>query len=576
MQAAILLGLAGVWMTAPQESPPALAIGEKLRPGPSLRDVRGNRRSLDQFKNYRAFVLAFVGADCPLSNLYLPRLIELEKRYGPQQVKFLALYANENETLDKIAAHGDDRDVPFLLLKDLDRRLADMLGVQRTPEVAVLDGERALRYRGRIDDQYGAAYRKEKPEHEDLARALDQLLAGAPIATPLTDADGCLINRESSLPKKSDVTFTRDVLPILQQRCQSCHRPGQIGPFTLMSYEDAADHAAMIREVVCQKRMPPWQADARWGKFTNDRTLSTDEIATLCSWIDNGKPRGEAKDAPPPVAWPEGWSIGTPDVVLQMPKEVEVKADGVMPYLYFESPTGFEEDRWVQRAEVRPGDASVVHHVLVYLQIPGQQIYAADGATTVLVGWAPGDLPLINPPDTALRIPKEATLRWEVHYTPNGKATRDRTSVGLIFAKQPPRREPKLNIMAKVNLAIPAGAPHHEHRSVMTFKENALLLSLMPHMHVRGKSWRYELETPDGKVQTLLSVPRWDFNWQSVYRFETPLKVPKGSKIRSTARWDNSDNNPLNPDPTARVRYGLQTFEEMMNGWIQYTPDRVE
>ncbi len=551
---------------------PALLPAQEAKP--ALRDIRGNRRSLSEFKEAKAFALFFVGVDCPMANLYVPRLLELHQAWAPKGVRFVAVYPNEAETLEAVAIHSDEKGFPFLVVKDYGQRLADKLGVQRTPEAVVLDKDHAVKYRGRIDDQYGAAFRKEKATSNDLADALEAVLAGQALNAAAVEADGCLIGRKSALPRKDGVTWARDVAPIVQKRCQACHRPGEIGPIPLVSYEDAAGHAAMIREVVVQKRMPPWHADPRHGKFSNDRSLAADEIATIASWIDSGSPQGDPKDLPKPVEWPKGWAIGTPDAVFSLPRDVDVPAQGTVEYLYFNVPTGFAEDRWVERAEIRPGNARVVHHVLVYLKLPGKGVHALDGSTTALVGWAPGDMPFIVSPGTAARIPREAELQFEVHYTPIGAATKDRTSVGLIFAKKPPERETRMNIFAKLAIAIVPGAGHHQEQSTMTFREDVRILTLMPHMHVRGKSYKYEAIWPDGKTEMLLSVPRWDFNWQSVYRFETPVSLPRGSKIRQTAHWDNSDNNPLNPDPSKKVRWGLQTWEEMFNGWVQYVPEK--
>lgn len=562
-------------LLALQNSPP-IEIGTKLTTSGSLRDLRGNQRQLADFKDARAFVLVFLGAECPLSNLYTPRLVELEKKYRGEKVKILGLYPNEPETIDRIAAHGDDYELPFLLLKDFGQQIADAVGVTRTPGVALLDAGLVLRYRGRIDDQYSAASRKESPTSKELVDAIDALLAGKPVAVPQAAADGCLLARGLPAPPERDVTFSRDVAPILQKRCQDCHRKGGIGPFELDTFEQAAGRKAMLREVVVQRRMPPWHADARYGKFSNDRSLSEAEIGTIRRWVDTGAPRGSGADLPPPIARPEGWSIGTPDAIVKMPNEIDVPAQGKMDYLYFTTPTGFGEDRWVQQAEVRPGDATVVHHVLVYVKMKGKPMYQADGASAVVVGWAPGDMPSRFATGTALKIPKEADLLWEVHYTPTGKATKDRTSVGLIFAKEPPPREVQINIMAEWNLRIPAGDPSHRRVHSFHFKEDVRILSLMPHMHVRGKSWKYELVAPDGQTTTILSVPRWDFAWQSVYRFAEPLRVAKGSRLRAVVHFDNSDNNPLNPDPTKVVRYGLQTWEEMMNGWVTYVKEEPQ
>ena len=296
-----------------------VGIGEKVPTSDQLRDLRGGRRPLDGFTKNQAVVLVFLGAECPVSNLYLPGLIELEKQYRPKGVQFLAVYPNEPDDAGKVAGHAYDRDVPFLVLKDYGQKLADAVGVTRVPTVAVLDGELTLRYRGRVDDQYGVAARRPKPTRDDLAEALDEVLAGKPVTAPETEADGCLLARAEKRVARPNVTFAKDVAPILQKRCEACHREGQTAPFTLSSYDDAVKHAAMIQEVTGQRRMPPWHADARYGKFTNDRHLTQAEIDTLAAWVDGGKPRGDDKDLPKPRQWAKGWVHGEPDQVFTMP-----------------------------------------------------------------------------------------------------------------------------------------------------------------------------------------------------------------------------------------------------------------
>jgi thiol-disulfide isomerase/thioredoxin len=550
------------------------AIDVDLRQVGSLRDVRGSRRTLLDFKNNRAVVLAFLGSECPLANLYVPRLIKFEKQYRSKGVQFVAVYSNEHESLDEIAAHAFDRDIPFPVLKDFGQELADAVGVKRTPTVVVLGKDYVVRYLGSIDDQYGIAFRRQQPKQTYLKNALEAVLSGKKVAEKRIESDGCLLDRANTVKRPPrQVTYSKHIAAILQKPCQGCHRKGQIGPFSLMTYSDAVRRSAMIKEVVSQRRMPPWHADARYGKFENDRSMTQQEINTVVAWIENGMDRGHDRDLPPALQWAEGWAIGKPDVVLQMPKRFDVPADGVLSYKYFAVPTGFDEDRWVQAAEVNPGDPSVVHHVLVYVKRPGKRLYEIDGSTTALVGWAPGDNPTICPPNVAMLIPKGASLLFEVHYTPNGKATTDRTSVGLIFAKKPPARVEHRNIFANMRFRIPPGDPHYRAESTFTFRADARILALLPHMHYRGKSWRYVLIYPDGREENILSVPRWDFNWQTNYNFAEPLRVPKGTKLRATAYWDNSRNNPLNPDPSATVRYGLQSWEEMMNGWISYVSE---
>jgi mono/diheme cytochrome c family protein len=555
----------------------AIALGAKVPTTASLRDVRGNGRPLHSFTGNKAVVLAFLGTECPVSNLYLPGLLELEKKYRSQQVLFLAIYPNEYEDLDQVAAHAYDRDVPFLVLKDMGQHLAGSLGVRRVPSVAVLDGDFNLRYRGRIDDRYGVAFRRPKASREDLSLALQEVLAGKQVSVPETQSDGCLIGTPREAAGQAEVTYSQHVARILQKRCQDCHRPGEAAPFSLLTYDDALRHARMIKEVTTQRRMPPWHADPRYGKFTNERRLTSAEIETLAAWVDGGKRRGDDKDLPPAVDWPTGWKFGKPDIVFTMPEEFEVPAEGSLPYQHYYVETGFTEDRWVQKAEARPGAPSVVHHVVIYLLQEGQKKpFSNDGNMSVLVGWAPGDLGLDCPPDTALRIPKGARLMFELHYTPNGKKVKDRSSVGITFAKAPPRFEMMMNSFANESISLPPQDPHYKAEAVWRIRADARILSFTPHMHWRGKDYRYEVIYPDGRREVLLSVPRWDFNWQNVYSFREPVKLPTGSKVYSVAHWDNSRNNPYNPDPGKQVKFGLQTWEEMMVGWVAYVWERPE
>ncbi|HZY89933.1 MAG TPA: hypothetical protein VFE78_34240, partial [Gemmataceae bacterium] len=463
---------------------------------------------------------------------------------------------------------------PFPVLKDFDGRAADALGARRTPEAFLLDAKHVLRYRGRIDDQYGVGTRRDAPTCRDLKQALDELLAGKPVTTATTDVPGCLIGRARKPRVAGEVTYAKQVSRILQKRCQECHRPGEVGPMSLLTYADARGWADTLREVVLEERMPPWHADPRYGKFSNDRRLSRDEADTLLAWVEQGCPKGDDKALPPPAQFPEGWKIGKPDAVFRMAKEFTVPAKGVLPYKRFVVDPGFTEDRWVQTAESRPGNRAVVHHIIVYVQAPGKPLYDAAGTASTLVGWAPGDMPAIYEPGTAKRVPKGSKLVFEVHYTPNGKEQTDRSSVGVIFAKGPPERVVETNILANMGLRVPPRKGLHEERFTYTFKDDALLISFMPHMHLRGVSARYEAAYPNGKREVLLSVPDYDFGWQSVYRFAEPRRMPKGTRLTWVGRWDNSADNPRNPDPSKEVRWGLQTWDEMMNGWMEVVRER--
>ena len=567
----------------------AMEIGDKLGRLNSLRDIRSNRRWVEDFKGYRAFVLIFLGVECPLANLYVPGLNRLEQRYREQGVKFVAVYPNETETLHEIAAHSVERMIPYLVVKDFRQELSNTLGIDRTPQVTVLDSDMILRYRGRVDDQYMVASRKPEATSLDLEAALESLLAGEAVSVAETVSDGCLLERESALPKFDDVTYARDIAPIMQNRCQVCHRPGEIGPFPLMSFRDTSRRKTMIREVVEQRRMPPWHADPRYSEFTNDRRMSEKEIALVSSWVENGAPQGDLADLPEPIEWPSGYQIENPDAVFSI-EPVDVPADGVVPYLYQYTEHGFTEDTWVVEGEIRPGDRAVVHHVLCSVVVPVDpaQLAAARAAleasgrdprlareyreSTVLVNWVPGQQNKIEPPGTGLKIPAGSKLRWQLHYTTNGVATTDQTSVALRFAAKPPQTETRYNTFSYGPIRIPPNAQDHEHQHSFTFREDGHLISVRPHSHLRGKNWRYEVEYPNGESEIILSVPNWDFNWQTEYFFKEPLKMPAGSKVNTFTRWDNSDNNPVlsDADRATEVRYGLQTWGEMMNGWVKY------
>jgi hypothetical protein len=465
------------------------------------------------------------------------------------------------------------------VLKDFDQRVADEFGAKRMPEAFLLDAERVVQYRGRIDDQYGLGFRRESPTRRDLKEALDELLAEKSISVAATEVSGCPIERPTRPRVEGEVTFAKHVEPILQSRCQECHRPGEIGPFSLLTYEDAKKRTGRIREAVLEERMPPWHADHRYGEFANERRLTSDERDTLLAWIEKGTPKGDEQDRPPPREFVDGWSIGKPHAVFTMPEEFKLPAAGVLNYQRFRIDPKLDSDVWVQAAECRPGSRAVVHHILAYILAPGKRDpYDRDGTAATLAGWAPGDMPAVYRPGTARKIPAGSTLMLEVHYTPNGTEQTDRSSVGVIFAEKPPEHEVETNALENRRFKIPPEVASYKGTKTYTFRDDALLLSFLPHMHLRGLSAKYSVTYPDGKNDTLLSVPDYDFNWQSVYRFAEPLKIPKGTTLTWVAQWDNSADNPRNPDPKKEVGWGLQTWDEMQNGWMEivWKPEKDE
>jgi peroxiredoxin len=559
-----------------EDKPPA-NLGKKVADF-TLTDPRDQSRvSLSQFRDKKAVVVVFLGTECPISNAFLPRLAELHEEYAPRGVQFLGINSNVQDTAERIAEHARKNAVPFPVLKDDGSRVADDFEAVRLSEAFVLDAGAKIRYRGRIDDQFGVNYRRPKPTRRDLAEALGAVLAGKEVAQPTAPAAGCRIGRAVKPKAAGAVTYSKQVSRILQKNCQECHRPGQIGPMALLDYESARDWSETIREVIQDGRMPPWFADPHYGKFDNDRRLPPEERDQLLAWIDQGCPRGDDSELPPPRQFTPGWGIGKPDAVVTMDQEFDVPATAPLQgidYKYFTVDPHFTEDRWVVAAEARAGAPEVVHHIIVFVLAPGQKFHEDNPGNVVLCGSAPGDTALRLPAGTAKKVPAGSKLIFQLHYTPNGKATKDRSSVGMILAKGPPEQEARTVPVLNPYFRIPAGADSHRVESRFRVKDDAVVLGFMPHMHLRGKDFAYEAIYPDGKTETLLSVPHFNFNWQSSYRLATPLRVPKGTVIHCTAHFDNSAGNPNNPDPAVNVTWGDQTWEEMMIGWTEIAYER--
>lgn len=370
------------------------------------------------------------------------------------------------------------------------------------------------------------------------------------------------------------VTYSEHVAPILRAKCQACHRTGQVAPFALSTYDQARRWKLGIKEVVVDRRMPPWHADPRYGAFANDRGLTAAQRAALVAWVDQGTPLGDPSKVPEPASFSDGWTIGEPDAVFTMLAPFAVPAEGVLSYQKFRVPTNFAEDLWVRALEARPGDRRVVHHICVFLEgkAPNEEGRAE---RPELVCYAPGDMPSVFPTGTAKKIPAGSVLVIEVHYTPVGASRSDQSSVGMIFAREPVRRRAVTKGVSQKSLKIPPGAADFEARSSFTFPFAARLLSMSPHMHLRGKDFRYEAAYPDGRREVLLSVPAYDFAWQSVYRLIEPKAMPRGTRIECLAHFDNSAANPSNPDPSAEVAWGDQTWDEMMIGYLDYDVDEA-
>lgn len=399
-------------------------------------------------------------------------------------------------------------------------------------------------------------------------------------------------------PSAGVPTFARDVAPILYGNCVECHRPGQIAPMSLLTYEEVRPWAKSIRDEVSDGTMPPWHADAPHGSFLNERRLTEEQKGTLVKWANGGAPRGDEKDMPKRPDFADGWSVGKPDVVFQMEQPYALPAEGTIQYEYFYIPTNFTEAKWVKSIEIQPGNREVVHHVLVYYRAqPDMQRtnvlkFSPSAATPPerapgvrnnpprqglpprrLIGtYAPGTATQVAPEGTAFRLEPGGIIELQMHYTTKGEPTTDQTKVGLIFSKDSSAREVRPAQFINGQFTIPAGAANVAIEADVEFLQDATVWGLFPHTHLRGKKWEYKMILPDGTTKTILSVPNYDFNWQTYYMFKEPLKVPKGAKIVSTAWYDNSAANKSNPDAKVDVKWGDQTWEEMQYTGLLFTP----
>ncbi len=535
-----------------------------------MTDHRGKEWSTDDFVDQKLLVIVTTGTECPLVQKYLPRLQRLADEFGDQKVAFIGVNANRQDSLAEIAAQVGRLDITFPIVKDNQQSLIAALNASRTPEVFVLDERRVIRYRGRIDDQHAVGNRsKSNPTRHDLKIAIEELLAGDDVSVPRTECVGCLLTRQSPPKENPAVTYSNQIARLLQQHCVECHRPGEIAPFSLMEYQEVAGWADMLVEVTQSGQMPPWHASAEYGHFQNERRLSDNEKQLLVDWAAAGAPEGNPNDLPDPPAYTSGWQLPRePDLVVAMrDKPFAVPAEGTIKYQYFMADPQLTDDKWVSAAEIIPGNRAVVHHVIVFIAREGQKL---DLERSTLTAFVPGLRVSPLPAGYAKRLPKGSKLVFQMHYTSNGTAHEDLTKIGLIFARdEDVTHEVRTESVKNLRIALEPGRDDQRFDATpVTAPLEMELLSLSPHMHLRGKSFRYELSWPDGRREVLLDVPRYDFNWQTAYRFREPLAIPKGATLYGYASYDNSAGNLANPDPTKQVTWGEQSWDEMLLGYF--------
>jgi len=544
----------------------------------TLPDAAGVEHALAEYEDRKLVVIAFIGAECPLVRLYTPRLIELHQRFAGQGVALLAIDSNRQDSADDVAAFVEEFDLPFPVLRDEGNVIADRLDARRTPEVFVLDAARRVRYQGRIDDQFGVGYQRPEARVHDLANAIEALLAGRKVPQPRTEAAGCLIGR---VPKKqvedAEVTFTGQIAGVLERNCVECHRAGEIGPFALTDYDEIVGWAETLVEVVDAGIMPPWFSADEPGKFLSERRMSQEDADLLRRWVEAGSPLGEEdqlRQLEPPARDVADFH---PDLVYPMAHEpFEVPAEGVVDYQYYAIDPGWTEDMWVSRVDAIPGDRSVVHHILVFMQRPGVD-YEAIYPGELIGGYVPGRETTAQAEGMGFRIPAGSKIIFQMHYTPSGKPATDLSHVAFTLCDED-ETEYEVSARRAINVMfqIPPETSDYQATASYYFKRDAVLMRMTPHMHVRGKSFRYEALYPNGTSEVLLDVPRWDFNWQMEYILAEPKQMPAGTEIRCTATFDNSESNRGNPDPSQWVTFGEQTWDEMLIGFFVAAEPRGE
>jgi len=601
----VLSGIAmlfGAGWAAGESRPPHGVLGDKIVL-PTLNDADGKRVNPPADK---PFVVAFLSFECPVARDYLTTLSNLADEYGKKGAAFVGYIPMDDSAAD-VARQAREFKATFPILSDRKQEGVAALKAGHTPEVFLLDSKGVLRYRGRIDDKYGARLKPNaRISRHDLREALDEVLAGKPVSVPSSPVVGCPIPPLRGVALDGKVTYYRDVLPIVQNRCQECHRPGDVGPFSLMTYKQAVTWAEDIKEYTASRKMPPWKP-VDGVKFQHDRRMSVQEIKTLAAWVDAGTPEGNEKDAPPAKTFAKGWALGEPDLVLEMESEMHLAANGPDHFRCVVMPTGLKEDKFVVAYEVKPGNPKIVHHSVNYFDTTGTARRMAREAKSTgddrgpgyespmgigftpkdiseiggLGGWTPGMRGVRSHAGTGMVLPKGADVVLQLHYHRTGKPETDRTKIGLYFAKEKDLKPLKILIVPGLVSpsndyrdfdTIPAGHSSFKVAGRVVVEEDCDIYTCLPHMHMLGSKIKVTVTPPGGKEQPIVTIDQWDYNWQEVYHFEKALPIKAGTIISVEGEFDNSAANPHNPSsPPQAVKKGEGTTDEMLFAFLRAT-----
>lgn len=556
--------------SSPSADSAAVKIGDKVAEF-TFKDIRYLPRKLADFGDKKAYVLMFATLDCPIAQKYLPKIKELEAAYRDRGVQFAVVNVGPSDDLREVAYQALVVDAEFPFVKDFDGQVVRAVGAERAGGVVVIDADKKLRYRGRVDNQYRVSGERPAPERDDLKMAIEDVLAARDVAVAETAVDGCLISFPKPRARSTPVTFNEHVAPLLQKHCQDCHHAGAPeAPFALATYQEAVDHAPMIAEVVSEQRMPPWYASREHGQFTNYRGMSAEERSLIEDWVRGDCLPGNPTKAPAPRVFSETkWKIGTPDMVLKTPVQ-KIPASGYIDYRYIMLPHRFEKDTWIQGAQILPENSRAMHHCnMAYVKV-GEK----PSNNNFITGQVPGGDAMILDNNVGYMIPANSVLVLQIHYVTLGQETTDQISVGLRYPREIIQKNLKHTQVANLSFKIPPGAPHHKVSAVRELKDDMTGYGMFSHMHLRGEDMTFRALYPDGRDETLLVVPNYSFGWQQAYRWpQGKQKFPKGTKLEVFAHYDNSPFNPFNPDPKKEVEEGQQTFQEMMYGFVFYTQD---
>jgi AhpC/TSA family len=555
-------------------------------------DVRGTRHALAASPSELGTVVVFLSAECPISRQYIPELNRLAQAAGSTKVNFYGVLSDPSVTRTAAARFADEFQLGFPLLFDASQELAALFHPRNVPEAFLVDATGTVRYSGRIDDIYADIDKKKaQPSRHDLLDAMTALATGKPIAVPQTEPIGCPFEDVKPDPDKSSVTYNRDIAPILFAHCAECHHPGEVAPFSLLSYQDAAKRAQGLARVTGRRLMPPWKADVHYGKFLDERRLTERQIALIKTWAEHGTPEGDAADLPPKPTFTSDWRLGKPDLVAEVPVPFTVPADGPDIFQHFVIPLNLKKDETLIGFEFRPGNRSVVHHAIVAVDTTGgarrrdaetpepgwRTSGSIDASITGILGvWTPGMTPRFYSDNVGVALEKKADVVVQLHLHPSGKKESDQSKIALYFAKKPVKsimsRRPLL--LGTLIIEVQPGLSRYHTGSTVTLPVDVTLSSVFPHMHLIGREMKITATLPDKSVKPLIWVKDWNFFWQDSYVYQEPVHLPKGTRIDLEAYYDNSATNPFNPSsPPKRVLFGNDTTDEMCFALFQAVAD---